>query len=231
VALGEFAATARFRGYLPPDAPVPITITRRDQAEEVVVPLARDPAHAVVHLLLRHAEGSPKAITPIESGVTLIRRREDVPSAWRWPVESPAAARRKRTLEDLQPGTYDILVWNGGRFPAVAVLIGLVVEGGTESTHEVELKSGYGFRPSDVLAGPRGTLRRLRASCDLLGVLPWVDNFEGPGIHFIDAEGFTQATAAGYIGPYPSEEIRIVEQPTGGSPREHAVRASIRPAR
>jgi hypothetical protein len=230
VAAGVYDLDVRYRGRVPVLLPRGATVGRSADSVRIDVALARDMERAVVHFLTRHAPGSPKESTPLAPGRVLLRRREDPVPTWRQETGALVSGTRS-TMEALIPGTYDVLLWNGGRFPAVGALAGIVVRGGTETQHEVLLRPGWGYRPTDVLDGAYDGVRRMRAHCDELGVLPWVDNFEGEHFHASDRDGFALVPIAGYIGPYPFSSLWITEHPAGAAPREHSLRPSIGPPR
>lgn len=228
VAPGTYAITAQWRGYVAPNAPHLVEVPAHDSVVAVDVPLDRDMEHAVVHVRLHHAEGSPTAHAPIEHPTVLLRRREDAPPVWGHFSEAHAmVSGARKTFARLRPGTYDILAWDSGLHPTVGALVGQAIAGGTETTLKVALHGGHGFQLGDVLEGAPGGVRRVRAHCDRLGALPWVDNFVRPSVYLTDAQGFVETMGgSGRIGPYPYPTIRIVEQPARGPPRVHTVAAS-----
>lgn len=231
---GLYELRARYRGYAVPTPPRTVEVLKGAKAMRVDVPLVRDMQHGTLHLMLQHAAASQHAGQPVQHGLTLIRRREDRPPMWKhaggmsWMLND---GRMKRTLEDLAVGTYDVLAWDGARFPAVGHLVGREVKGGTEETVDVVLEEGYGFRPTDALGGTKDGSARMRAQSKLLGALPWVRWMGELSLFQTDAQGFTDAPTTGYIGPYPSKQITLVESPKDGKAEEHPLEASISPPR
>ncbi|MDJ0522980.1 MAG: carboxypeptidase-like regulatory domain-containing protein [Planctomycetota bacterium] len=234
IAPGAYVLRLRYRGYVEPSERT-IEITKRDQELRLDVVLERDLEHATVHLLLEHAKDSQYAGSRVTSGLTLLRRHEDASPVWKVaPVSMSwmrSDGRLTQTLEDVRPGTYDVLTWGGSRFSPVGHLMGLKVEGGQELRHKVVLREGYGFRPGDVLEGDLGPLRRLRVQSELLGALPWVVPGDETTLFEMDAKGFARVTGEGYVGMFPSKEITLVEILEGGGKRSRKVKASISPPR
>jgi hypothetical protein len=232
---GRYRIDLRYRGYVDPMPLRVVEVTSPDKRVDVDVLLERDMKHVSLNLILRHAKGSQHAGNPIEHArLTLVRHREAKLPAWTFiggqdmPMNDGG---RKRTVEDLVPGTYDVLVWGSSAFPPVGHIVGLKLEGGTERTIDVTLEEGFGFRPADALEGKVGDLRPLRAQSERLGALPWIAWSGDVGLYQMDAQGFADVSGSGYVGPYPSNEITIVERLKDGGTRKKAVKASISPPR
>lgn len=235
VAPGRCRIYVRFRGYLAPKEPPTVLVSRPGELLDVDVPLERDLAHARLYVTTHNAEDSQLAGHHVVwGGPTLLRRREDASPTWRYagtisvPTEDGG---ERRTLGDLEPGTYDVLLLDAGRFPSVGHRLGVELQGGEEVELEIPLEEGYGFRPSDAVQAPASGLLRLRAQSENLGILPWLAWNGESAFHQVDAEGFAEVTGEGYVGPYPSKHITLVEQPRGGEARSYVVKPSISPPR
>lgn len=234
VPVGEYDIELRYRGYTTPPVKPRVRVERPGQRLRLDIKLARDRTVGTLHVDARYAADSQLAEAAVETGgLLLARRRESKDPRWRRIAFMSGRHGRlgeRHTAEKLTPGTYDLLVWDGlDTLPKVGIVKGVKLAGGDELVVKVELRGGWGYRPSDVLKREGEELVTVRAEAPGLGVLPWVTI--NASVYIVDEKGFVETDLAGYIGQFPFGEITLVKRAPDGTLTKHPLKPAISPSK